>query len=275
VYKVVEWQGKNMSNIDKESIKNLLKGSKIVKDLLEKEGNLNSSLKEERSDDKPIDQNKKILVKNKENIKIKEQLSEQETWTDEDRENLENLISAIQIKTKRLEEIDVEIERLENENIGETSMNTEISKEKSIHIDSEDIETKKVDRKNNINEIKENLPDHIDFYLSTPNKDGSFYESSARKNYTEGASVYSFKNIGNNRFEVYINQDERSYKLLLSYPDVAIDPVFDGISGYNRNAKTLQTIIPAIVELNGGKFVLISKGEMDYDKVGIERENKK
>lgn len=121
--------------------------------------------------------------------------------------------------------------------------------------------------------LVEKLPSKIEFYLSTPNSDGSFNKSSARTEYIEGASLYAFQRLRGNKYEVYINPNSQSYKLMMSYPDKNIDPVFETVSAFNPNAKDLQTIEPAIVELENGKFKLISKGQMDFDKAGIEREN--
>jgi hypothetical protein len=121
--------------------------------------------------------------------------------------------------------------------------------------------------------LAEKLPSKIEFYLSTPNSDGSFNKSSARTEYIEGASLYAFQRLHDNKYEVYINPNPKSYKLMMSYPDKNIDPVFGTISAFNPNANDLQTIEPAIVELENEKFKLISKGQMDFDKVGIEREN--
>lgn len=118
--------------------------------------------------------------------------------------------------------------------------------------------------------LEEKKPTKIDFYLSIPNSDGSFNESSIKKSYTEGASIYAFQSIGNNKYEIYFANEESAKKLALVYPDKSINPIFEGISAFNPRAKTLQIIKPAIVELTNGKFNLISKGEIDYDMVGIQ-----
>lgn len=155
-----------------------------------------------------------------------------------------------------------ELKQLEEDASKLKEEQSELIKEKK---DLESKETKTELAK--INEVK---PTSVKYYLSTPNSDGSFNESSAKNSFTVGASMFSFQDIGNNKYEVYVNNNESSIKLALQYPDKNIDPIFNAISAYNPKAKTLQTIKPAIVQLNNGKFNLISKGEIDYDNIGIE-----
>ena len=128
------------------------------------------------------------------------------------------------------------------------------------------------DALNKSNQVTKVKPTSVKYYLSTPNSDGSFNESSAKNTFTEGATIFSLRDIGNNKYEVYANDNESSVKLALQYPDKNIDPIFNAISAYNPNAKTLQTVVPAIVELIGGKFNLISKGEITYDGAGIKKQ---
>ena len=128
----------------------------------------------------------------------------------------------------------------------------------------------------NINEVilSEKTPEKIDFYLSVPNADGSFNRKNAKAGYSDGASIFAVQNIGNNRYELFINKRDNSRKLALEYPDVTLYPVFDAISAYKPNTE-LQTVKPAVLQLDGEKFTLVSKGEFDYDSEGINRENNK
>ena len=152
-----------------------------------------------------------------------------------------------------------------------------------------DIEAKKVEIKE-LEKEKANLltqnkssekitaktPKTVSVYLSSANLDGSFNKSSERSSFVDGASILAFEPLGNNRFAVYIDSKNPSaVKMALQYPDKRIDPTFDRISAYNPKATSIQTIKPGIVELQGDKYVLIEKGTVDFDNVGINRENAK
>jgi hypothetical protein len=129
---------------------------------------------------------------------------------------------------------------------------------------------------NNPQKITAKTPSKVSVYLSSANKDGSFNKSSERTSFVEGASILAFEPIANNRFAVYIDtKNPSAVKMALQYPDKRIEPTFEAISAFNPKAKTIQTIKPAIVELQGDKYVLIERGEIDYDNEGIEKINNK
>ena len=143
----------------------------------------------------------------------------------------------------------------------------------------EKLEKQKTDlltQSNNPQKITAKTPSKVSVYLSSANKDGSFNKSSERNSFVEGASILAFEPIGNNRFAVYIDtKNPSAVTMALQYPDKRIEPTFEAISAFNPKAKTIQTIKPAIVELQGNKYVLIEKGEIDYDNEGIEKINNK
>ena len=118
-------------------------------------------------------------------------------------------------------------------------------------------------------------PVKVDFFASAPNEDGSFNTSSTTKTFKLGASVFSFEAIGNGRYNVYIHKDKGAVSMAVQYVDIFIDRIFDPLSATNPNAKEIQTTKPAVVEMQGDKLVLIDRGEIDYDGVGILRENSK
>ena len=103
------------------------------------------------------------------------------------------------------------------------------------------------------------------FYLSTPNSDGSFNESSASPSYREGASIYRFTKVSNGRATFQIDERESSVKLALQYPNKNIDPVCEAENAYNAKAKYINTIVPGEAELVGGKWVNIKKAIIRYD----------
>jgi hypothetical protein len=120
--------------------------------------------------------------------------------------------------------------------------------------------------------IQYQKPKSVSVYLSTPNQDGSFNKSSEKTSFVEGASIWAFEPIGNNRFNVYIANDPSAQKMAFQFPEKTIAPLFSNItSDFSQeqvmNAKSLDVIIPAVVELQGDKYVLISEGEVDVDQI--------
>ncbi|MEM4710660.1 MAG: AAA family ATPase [Candidatus Woesearchaeota archaeon] len=103
------------------------------------------------------------------------------------------------------------------------------------------------------------------FYLSTPNSDGSFNNSSASTKYKVGASIYRFTKISDNLAEFEIDQTESSIKLAIQYPDRNIDPACEAQNAYNPKAKTIVTISPGIAELVGDKWIVKEKAEILYE----------
>jgi hypothetical protein len=102
------------------------------------------------------------------------------------------------------------------------------------------------------------------FYLSTPNSDGSFNDSSASTNYKEGASIYRFTKTSSNRAKFQIDEREASIKLALQYPDKNIDPVCDAENAFNPKAKTIITTGVGEAELVGDKWIKNNKAKIRY-----------
>ena len=161
-------------------------------------------------------------------------------------------LSDVESTAKALENKKAEIEKLENEKANLLKNNTSTSKK-----------------------LTEKTPSKVSVYLSTPNSDGSFNKSSERKSFVEGASIFAFEPLGDNKFAVYLNKNESSKKLVLQYPDKNIDPIFEALAAFNPKSESIQTVKPAIVELQENRYVLIEMGQIDYDNVAIDRENSK
>jgi len=94
------------------------------------------------------------------------------------------------------------------------------------------------------------------FFLSTPNSDGSFNDSSVSPTYKEGASIYRFTKVGNNRAKFQIDDREASVKLALTYPDKSIDPVCDAVNAFNPKAKRITTVDVGEAELLNDKWIV-------------------
>jgi len=94
------------------------------------------------------------------------------------------------------------------------------------------------------------------FFLSTPNSDGSFNDSSVSPTYKEGASIYKFTKVGNNRAKFQIDEREASVKLALTYPDKSIDPVCDAVNAFNPKAKRITAVDVGEAELLNDKWIV-------------------
>jgi hypothetical protein len=105
------------------------------------------------------------------------------------------------------------------------------------------------------------------FFLSTPNADGSFNESSASQFFRDGASIYKFTKISNNRATFKLDEREASVKLALQYPDKNIDPVCDAVNAFNSKANRIVTIESGTAELLNDKWIVsrTQKAKIKYE----------
>ena len=103
------------------------------------------------------------------------------------------------------------------------------------------------------------------FFLSTPNADGSFNESSALSVPNDAATIYKFLKIGNSRAKFLINEKDTSVKLALQYPDKSIDPVCDAINAFNPKSTKITTVEQGEAELQGNKWIVNKKAKIRYE----------
>lgn len=103
------------------------------------------------------------------------------------------------------------------------------------------------------------------FFLSTPNSDGSFNNSSANFSFREGASIYKFQNTKDNRAQFKIDERDASVKLALNYPDKNIDPVCDALNAFDPRARKIFTVEPGLAELVGDRWRVITKARIRYE----------
>ncbi len=103
------------------------------------------------------------------------------------------------------------------------------------------------------------------FFLSTPNSDGSFNNSSANPTYKEGASIYKFLNTKGSRAKFWIDERDASVKLALAYPDKNIDPVCDALNAFDPRARKIFTQEPGEAELMDDKWMVLTKARIRYE----------
>ena len=118
---------------------------------------------------------------------------------------------------------------------------------------------------NSNQEVRQPEPKTEILFLSTPNSDGSFNESSASNTYKDGASIYRLMNTGSANAKFQIDEKETSIKLALQYPDKNIDPVCDAENAFNPRANRISTIKMGEAELQNGKWIINSKAVIRYE----------
>ncbi|MBY5957073.1 hypothetical protein KUV50_02925 [Membranicola marinus] len=114
-------------------------------------------------------------------------------------------------------------------------------------------------------EVRQPEPKTEILFLSTPNSDGSFNESSASTTYKDGASIYRLMKTGNSNANFQIDEKETSIKLALQYPDKNIDPVCDAENAFNPRSNRISTIKMGEAELQNGKWIINSKAVIRYE----------
>lgn len=106
-----------------------------------------------------------------------------------------------------------------------------------------------------------------EFFMSTPNIDGSFNQSSYSKSLKPTASYYRFivHTSNNSRANFFFVDDEKAVISATDYPQTYIDPTCISENAVNNHAKRILTLEPGIVEKSGDKWVLIKKASIRYE----------
>ena len=103
------------------------------------------------------------------------------------------------------------------------------------------------------------IPDQDEYYLSTPNSDGTFNASSMSSQFRPSASVYKFlitKTNGSQRAEFTVANDYDAVKDALSSPGSYLEPVCESINPYFSGAKRIVNIRPGKAVKQGDKWVV-------------------
>jgi hypothetical protein len=106
-----------------------------------------------------------------------------------------------------------------------------------------------------------------EFYMSTPNKDGSFNQSSISDFFRPTASFYRFvlQHTTNNKAHFYFVDNEKAVSTAVNYPDTYIEPVCFAENAINFNAKRIITKIAGVAEKNSDKWIVIEKAIISYE----------
>ena len=103
------------------------------------------------------------------------------------------------------------------------------------------------------------IAEQDEYYLSTPNSDGTFNESSMSNQFRPSASVYKFlitKANGSQQAEFTVANDYDAVKDALSSPGSYLDPVCESINPYFPGAKRIVNIRPGQAVKQGDKWVV-------------------
>ena len=101
--------------------------------------------------------------------------------------------------------------------------------------------------------------DQEEYYLSTPNSDGTFNASSMSQLFRPSASVYKFRvseSNGTQWAEFTVANDYDAVKDALSSPSSYLDPVCESVNSYFSGAKRIINVQPGRATKRGNKWVV-------------------
>lgn len=108
---------------------------------------------------------------------------------------------------------------------------------------------------------KEVLPD---FYMSTPNKDGSFNSASYSEQFLPSVSIYHFTPINDREAEFAFESDEQGTRDALNFSKSYIEPVCDEENDVTPDSKKVVTLRKGLVEKNNGSWIVKQKAVVMY-----------
>ena len=103
------------------------------------------------------------------------------------------------------------------------------------------------------------------FYVSIPNKDGSFNESAFTKNINPTDSFYKLILKEPNRASFEFLNEDRAAKSAISSPELILFPVCKIKNAPDTNTKRLRTITPGIIVKRNDKWELDKPAEIEYE----------
>ena len=102
-------------------------------------------------------------------------------------------------------------------------------------------------------------PKPEEYYLSTPNQDGTFNASSMSEQFRPSASIYKFvvtQKNGNHWAEFTVSDDSEAVKDALSSPNSYLDPVCESVNAFFPGAKRIVNVRPGQALRQGDKWVV-------------------
>ncbi|MFB5944303.1 hypothetical protein [Albibacterium profundi] len=103
-----------------------------------------------------------------------------------------------------------------------------------------------------------------DFYMSTPNKDGSFNSASYSEQFLPSVSIYHFTALNEKEAEFEFESDEQGTRDALNFSKSYIEPVCDEENDVTPDSKTVVTLRKGLVEKNNGSWIVKQKAVVMY-----------
>ena len=114
--------------------------------------------------------------------------------------------------------------------------------------------------------VKEEKPAvKADFYMSTPNRDGSFSMASYSEVFMPSVSIYKFMPIGKDQAEFKIESDEQGMRDALNFSTSYIEPVCDEENDLTPDTKRVLTVANGLAESINGQWTVLRKALVRYE----------
>lgn len=104
----------------------------------------------------------------------------------------------------------------------------------------------------------------VDFYMSTPNKDGSFNSASYSEQFLPSVSIYHFTPINDKEAEFEFESDEQGTRDALNFSKSYIEPVCDEENDVTPDSKKVVTLRKGLVEKSNGNWIVKQKAVVMY-----------
>ena len=113
---------------------------------------------------------------------------------------------------------------------------------------------------------KEEIPARkADFYMATPNKDGSFSMASYSEVFMPSVSIYKFMPIGDDQAEFKFESDPEGMRDALNFSTSYIEPVCDEENDLTPETKRVLTVTNGLAELINGQWTVLRKAAIRYE----------
>lgn len=104
----------------------------------------------------------------------------------------------------------------------------------------------------------------VDFYMSTPNKDGSFNSASYSEQFLPSVSIYHFTPVNDKEAEFEFESDEQGTRDALNFSKSYIEPVCDEENDVTPDSKKVVTLRKGLVEKSNGNWIVKQKAVVMY-----------
>lgn len=103
-----------------------------------------------------------------------------------------------------------------------------------------------------------------DFYMSTPNKDGSFNSASYSEQFLPSVSIYHFIPLNEKEAEFEFDSDEQGTRDALNFSKSYIEPVCDEENDVTPDSKKVVTLRKGLAEKDRGGWTVKQKAVVMY-----------